>query len=125
MNVSRNFLLVGTIYLVVGIGIGIYMGASGDHSLAIAHAHINLLGFTLSVLFALVYRVFPATGQSRFAGWHFWMHTVAATILLIMLVLLMSGSISEAAMVPIAPISEIVILAGILLFLANVWKNAN
>jgi hypothetical protein len=32
------------------------MGDSGDHSLMPVHAHINLLGFTLIVLFAMVYQ---------------------------------------------------------------------
>ena len=53
MNVSRNFLIVGSAFLIVGLVIGMYMGGSGDHSLAASHAHINLLGFVLSVLFAL------------------------------------------------------------------------
>lgn len=125
MNVSRNFVLVGTLFLLIGICFGIYMGASGDHSFAPLHAHLNLLGFVLSMIFALTYRSYDAMGASRLAGIHFWLHTVAAAVLLIMLFLLMSGSIAEAGMSPIAPIAEIVILAGIILFLVNAWQNAH
>ncbi len=59
MNISRNFILAGVAYLLVGISFGIYMGSSGDHSYAPLHAHINLLGFTLMTVFGVLYRVFP------------------------------------------------------------------
>ena len=60
MQISRNFMVIGVAYLVLGIVLGMYMGGSGDHSLAPLHAHINLLGFTLMTVFGLVYRVIPA-----------------------------------------------------------------
>jgi len=31
------------VYLVMGVGLGIYMGASGDHVMVPVHAHLNLL----------------------------------------------------------------------------------
>ena len=124
MDVSRNFLLVGTVFLTVGILIGMYMGGSGDHALAPGHAHINLLGFVLSVLFALTYRSYAAMGASRLAVVHFWLHAVASVILSVMLILMLSGRIAEASMAPIAPIAELAILIGVLLFLFNAFKNA-
>jgi hypothetical protein len=33
------------VYLVMGVGLGIYMGASGDHVMVPVHAHFNLLGW--------------------------------------------------------------------------------
>ena len=59
MNISRGFLVIGSLYLLVGIVFGMYMGGTGDHSLAPLHAHINLLGFALMMIFGLVYRQFP------------------------------------------------------------------
>lgn len=72
MNVSRNFILAGAVYLVIGISFGIHMGATGDHTMAPLHAHINLLGFTLMAVFGVPYRVFPETGfpasRARISG---------------------------------------------------------
>ena len=34
MNISRGFLGIGSLYLIIGIGLGSYMGGSGDHTLA-------------------------------------------------------------------------------------------
>lgn len=124
MNVSRNFVLAGTVFLVIGIAFGIHMSASGKHDFAPLHAHLNLLGFVLSMIFALTYRSYDAMGASRLAGWHFWAHIVGSALLLIMLFLLMSGRITEAGMVPVAPVAELAILAGIVLFLVNAWQNA-
>jgi len=125
MNVSRNFLITGTIFLVVGLLIGMYMGGSGDHTLALGHAHINLIGFVLSVIFALTYRSYADMGASRLATYHFWLHLVGAVVVNLMLILMLSGRISEAAMAPIAPLAELAVVVGVLLFLFNAWKNAH
>ncbi|QMU56804.1 MAG: TonB-dependent receptor [Boseongicola sp.] len=116
---------MGTVFLVIGLFIGMYMGGSGDHSLAASHAHINLLGFVLSVVFALTYKSFPAMAEGRLASIHFWAHAAGAVVLNVMLFLLLSDSISEAAMVPLAPISELLVLIGVLIFGWNVLKHAH
>lgn len=124
MNISRSFVLAGTVFLIVGIGFGIHMGASGKHDFAPLHAHLNLLGFVLPMVFALTYRSFPEMGESRLAGFHFWLHMVPAAVLLVMLFLLLSGAITEAGMFAVAPIAELLIFVGALMFLANAAKNA-
>ncbi|MCV2869590.1 hypothetical protein OEW28_13220 [Defluviimonas sp. WL0002] len=124
MNISKAFLVIAVLYLLVGIAIGMHMGASGDHTLSAAHAHINLLGFTLMTIFGLAYRVIPAMADSILAKAHFWLHQIGAFILLVMLVLLLSGSITEAAMFPLAPLAELAIWVGAAVFGLNVLKNA-
>lgn len=125
MNISRNFLLIGTLYLLVGLAFGMHMGASGDHSLAPLHAHINLLGFVLSVIFALIYRSYPTMAETRLATMHFWLHQIGSIVLVSMLFLLLSGRITDASMVPFAPISELLVVVGTLIFAWNVFRNAN
>ena len=53
---SRRWFLCSITYFVIGIGLGVFMGASGNHSLFPAHAHINLLGWALMGLTGLLYR---------------------------------------------------------------------
>ncbi len=124
MNVARGFLVIGPLYLFVGILIGAYMGASGNMALAPAHAHINLLGFTLMMIFGLFYAVFPVASTSRLATAHFWLHQIGALVLLTMLVLLFTNQITEAAMTPVAPLAEVIILVGVLCFFLNVVRYA-
>ena len=125
MNVSRNFMLAGCAFLIVGIVMGMYMGGSGDHSLGISHAHINLLGFVLSSIFALTYKAYPAMLEGKLATIHFWLHLVGAIVVNLMVFLLLTDIITEAAMAPIAPIAELLVLIGTVIFGWNVLRNAN
>ena len=124
MNISRSFILVGILYLVLGVVLGMYMGASGKHAAAPAHAHINLLGFTLMMVFGLTYKVFPAMAGHMLATAHFWLHLVGSVVLLALLFLLTTGRIQETAMVPWAPIAELLVLLGVLTFLWNTLQFA-
>lgn len=124
MQISRNFMVIGVAYLVLGIVLGMYMGGSGDHSLAPLHAHINLLGFTLMTVFGLVYRVIPAMAATSLARAHFWLHLAGSLILLAMLSMLLTGRITEAGMAPLAPLAELLVLLGVASFAYNVWHNA-
>lgn len=125
MNISRNFLVIGSAYLLLGILLGMYMGGSGDHKMAPVHAHINLLGFTLMAVFACVYKLFPAMAGGRLATIHFWLHQIGALILIVMLFLLFSGKITEAGMAPLAPIAEVLVLIGGVTFAYNAFRNAS
>jgi len=117
-------MLLGSAFLILGIVIGMYMGGSGDHSLALSHAHINLLGFVLSAVFALTYKAYPAMTTGRLAGIHFWLHLVGAAVVNLLLFLMLLQVITEAAMVPLAPISEFLVLLGVLAFGWNLMQNA-
>ena len=67
MNIPRNFVLVGTLFLVIGI----HMGARGKHDFAPLQAQLNLLELVLSVVFALTYRSFQELAASKLATYHF------------------------------------------------------
>ncbi|GGW27998.1 hypothetical protein GCM10011452_15780 [Gemmobacter lanyuensis] len=124
MNISRSFLLIGSLYLLVGIGLGSHMGASGDHTLAPVHAHINLLGFVLMTLFGLAYRVMPAMGGGMLPKAHFWLHQAGSLVLLIGLFLMMGGMVAAESIGPVFPLAELSILAGVVCFLVNLWRHA-
>lgn len=124
MQISRNFLVIGSAFLLLGIVLGMYMGGTGDHTLAPLHAHINLLGFALMTLFGIVYRVIPAMAEVSLAKAHFWLHLVGAVVLLVMLALLFTGRITEAAMAPLAPLAELLVLIGVGTFALNLWLRA-
>lgn len=123
MNISRGFLVTGSLYLLVGIGFGMHMGASGDHSMAPVHAHINLLGFTLMTVFGLAYRLIPALTDGWMGKAHFWLHQIGALALLAGLALLISGRVAEASIGPVLMVSEILVALGALIWAANVWTK--
>jgi len=111
---------LAVVYLIVGIGLGIAMGASKDFSLRPVHAHINLLGFTVLSLAGLIYSVYPQAGASRLARVHFWLHNLALPVMMGSLAMLLLGN---ATAVPALIASEFVAAAGVLVFAWNVFAN--
>lgn len=124
MNISRGFLVIGGLYLLLGITLGSYMGGSGDHTLSPVHAHINLLGFTLMTVFGLGYRMIPALADTGLARAHFWLHQIGAAVLLAGLFAMMSGMIAEETIGPVFPVAEIAVLAGVICWVLNLVRRA-
>jgi cbb3-type cytochrome oxidase subunit 1 len=124
MNVSRGFLVIGPIYLAIGIMLGSYMGATNDHALLPVHAHLNLLGFTLMMVFGLAYHLLPEAGGSGLARVHFWLHQAGTLVIIVMITLLFSGKIGETAMFPVEPIAELAVLVGVLIFALAMFRHA-
>ncbi len=116
LDVSRGFLVTAVIYIVIGMGIGIGMGATQNFALKGAHVHANLAGFVLMTLFALTYRSFPAMAGRRLAQAQFWVFQLGAFLMNGALVLMLSGIVSEARIVPVLVPGELLVLAGMVLF---------
>ena len=114
------WLKLAVLYLIVGIALGIAMGASQDFTLRPVHAHINLLGWTTMALAGLTYSVFPAAGQSRLARVHFWLANISMPVMAVALALVLTGA---KQVVPVLAASEIGAAAGILCFAANLFIN--
>jgi hypothetical protein len=66
-RVDSIYIGLGLIWLLCGIVLGSWLGASGNFQFVNTHAHMNLVGFTISVLFGLIYRSYPAMQASRLA----------------------------------------------------------
>ncbi|MVA99444.1 hypothetical protein GN330_19535 [Nitratireductor sp. CAU 1489] len=97
----------------IGMGWGIYMAISKDHSTMPAHAHLNLLGWVSLFLIGVFYRLHPVLDRSRVALVQAGVWIVATAVMTVGIALIMTGSeIGE----PIAAVSSIVVFADMLLF---------
>lgn len=114
------WLKLAVLYLCLGVGLGIAMGASRDFTLRPVHAHINLLGWTTLALAGLIYTVFPQAGESRLAKLHFWLMNLALPVMMGALAILMLGNPN---IVPVLAASEIIAAISVLLFAANIFLN--
>lgn len=117
---NTTWFKLSVVYLIVGIGIGIAMGASRDFTLRPVHAHINLLGFTVLALAGLIYSVYPQAGSSRLARVHFWLHNIALPVMMVSLAMILLGNPAAA---PALIASEFIAAAGVLVFAWNVFTN--
>jgi hypothetical protein len=113
-RIDIYFLLLGTVLLIVGAGLGIKMGASEDFTLTPVHAHLNLAGWASLALFGLAYRAYPAMAERRLALAHFIVSATGAVLLPIGIGLAVLKNQPGLAIV-----ASLLWLLGVLLFLVQ------
>lgn len=114
------WLKLAVLYLILGVLLGIAMGASENFTLRPVHAHINLLGWATMAVAGLIYILFPEAASSRLARFHFWLTNLALPVMMIALTLLLLGF---RAVVPVLALSEIVAVLGLICFALNIFLN--
>ncbi|MBE7366779.1 DUF2871 family protein [Ramlibacter pallidus] len=125
-----NLLRLSFVYLLAGMLLGVGMGASGDFTLRPVHAHVNLLGWAVLAVAALILRVYPYLQRDwRFRGF-VWIYNVAmpASLLALagMLVALRSAGGASAlagALKVVAITSSLGLLVSVALLLAALWRQ--
>lgn len=73
-DIAFVFFLAAVLCVTGGMFWGLQMGASGDHSMAGAHVHLNLVGWATMALFGVYYRLTPQAAR----GWLPRVHAVLA-----------------------------------------------
>jgi hypothetical protein len=81
-RLDRTYIVVGFCWLVAGMAFGVWLGATNHVNYANSHAHINLLGFTLSVVFGLLFKNYPEMARSKLALWQFATYEVGIILLI-------------------------------------------
>jgi hypothetical protein len=111
------FLRFGVVFAVVGMGLGIAMGASHDFTLAPVHAHINLVGWVSMFLAGLFYHTHPRAEV-------FWsrLHLFVAVPAMLVLVTGIYGAQTNAAWgVPVAIAGSLAVIIAMILFAGIVF----
>lgn len=110
---AEKFIKSSVVYVILGMGVGIYMAASKDHSQMPVHAHMNLLGWLGMAVMGLVYKTWPAVAAQKLAALTFWLSHIVVIGLSVGIGGLYAG---YPAFEPIAIIASFVALANMLLF---------
>ncbi|MBW8305048.1 MAG: hypothetical protein K0M78_14225 [Brevundimonas sp.] len=118
MSVSNNFLRLGVLSALVGMTLGVWMGANQDFVLRPVHAHLNLLGFASMMLFGLFYRAFPAAGRGWLPKVHFALSVLGFLILMPSLTLML---LQRPLFLPAMIASEFMLVGSMLLFVVIVF----
>lgn len=118
-NPAPWFMRLAVLYLLVGVGLGLYMAASHDHSMHPVHAHLNLLGWVTMALFGLYYRLVPDAGRSTLAKVHFWVYVPAHLVMMVMLWILFTG---RPQVEPVLAIASTVVALACVVFAVVVWR---
>lgn len=113
-RIDIYFLLLATLLLIAGAGLGIKMGASEDFTLIPVHAHLNLAGWASLALFGLTYRAYPQLAERRLALVHFIVSATGAVLLPIGI-----GLAVLRGQPTLAIVASLLWLGGVLLFLVQ------
>lgn len=119
---SRRWIYIAVVYFCLAVGLGVFMGLSGDRRLMAVHAHMNLLGWVTMTLIGMIYHYFPKAAASRLASLQFWLHNLFLPVMMVSLALVMYG-MPQAG--PVLGASAVAILLAVLLFAGNLfWRRA-
>jgi hypothetical protein len=112
-RISIAFFGAAVVYALGGMVLGMYMGASNDHSMAPVHAHINLLGWASLALMGAFYGLAGARTPAKLAWTNFGLSNLGNLMSLPMVALIQSG---KPPIVPLLVGGEVAIVLGMLLF---------
>jgi hypothetical protein len=119
-RIALWFFAVAPIYVLIGMGFGIYMGASMDFSLAPAHAHLNLIGWVTMAIYGTFYALAKDASQ-RLARITFWLNNVATCVMFPSLAMVIKSGEQSSFVLPLI-VSEFLALGAMLCFAISVWQ---
>ena len=106
------------VYVTCGMLFGLWMSGSHDHTLASAHAHLNLVGWVTMGLFGVYYHLVPAAATSPLAKLHFALATVSVWLMVPGIILAIRGQTELLAI-----LGSFAALLSMLLFLFTVVRT--
>ncbi|TCV72774.1 hypothetical protein [Neorhizobium sp. S3-V5DH] len=117
-NIAFCFFVAAVLCVTTGMFWGIQMAISGDHLMAPAHAHLNLVGWTTMGLFGLYYTVTPQAADTMLAKVHL-AFAILGVLCLVPGIAMAVSSGGEA----LAAIGSILTVISMLIFLVTVARN--
>lgn len=116
MKLAKLHLIIGILYAIGGMLLGIVMAESGDHTQHVTHAHAMLLGFVVSALYAVFYRVWGLP-QGLLALIQTALHHIGTIVIVIGLYILYGALMPEDQIGPILGIASVLAVGGMALML--------
>jgi len=112
---DKKYILSAFGYAIVGLVLGIYMAASKDHTQLATHAHIMLLGFVVSFVYALCHKLWLNNDSSTLSKIQYNLHQIGTIGLVVGLFLLYSGKFPADALEPVLAGSSIIVLISLVI----------
>jgi hypothetical protein len=123
MSYDRKYLVWALGYVVAGICLGIFMAATHNHGELVAHAHINLVGFLLSIGYGIIHKLWLGKPNPAIARIQFIVHQAASITMFVGLFLYYGNFVPAEQLDPILGISAIAVLGAALLMLYMAIKS--
>lgn len=111
---DRKYLLTALGYGLLGMLLGIHMAHTHDYVQHVTHAHIMLLGFVVSFIYAVCHKLW-LTQPDSLAVPQYWLHQVGTVVLLVSLFLLYGGFADMGVLGPILGLASLAVLLALVL----------
>jgi amino acid transporter len=76
LEINQSYVAIALILAVVGMLLGLYMGAAAENRLVTLHVAIVLPGFVTLAIYGMLYRLWPAMNKARLAPVQFWVTVI-------------------------------------------------
>ena len=119
---DRTYLIWALCYAAVGMALGIYMGGSGNHGQFPTHAHVMLVGFVTSIIYAVIHRLWLTAPARSLATIQFILHQAGSLAMFAGLYLVYGHVASEDQAAPLLIPAVIAVILGVLLMLVLVLQ---
>jgi hypothetical protein len=120
-RMAATLVKIAAVYMLIGMGVGMFVGITGRYAFISVHSHASLVGWTTMALAGLIYLAFPPCERSRLAPVHFWLHNAGLPLMVCGLAVQAAGSDRAE---PFVALGSTLVLAGMLVFTVNVVANA-
>ncbi|MEP4545558.1 MAG: TonB-dependent receptor [Saccharospirillum sp.] len=114
-QLDRSFLLSGLVYGTLGMCLGLYMAASHIHVQHVTHAHIMLVGFLLSVIYAIIHKLWLPGSATSLSQWQFILHHLGTLGMLSGLFFMYQGLVPPETLEPVLAFSSTVVLVSLIM----------
>lgn len=112
---DRKYVMTALGYAILGLTLGIYMAATNNHGQLVTHAHIMLIGFVVSFIYALLHKLWLDGTQVRLAKIQFYFHQLGSAIIFIGLFLFYGQFVANNILDKILAVASIMVLIGMVL----------
>ena len=112
---EKKFIMTAFGYAILGLMLGIYMAASKNHDEFVTHAHIMLLGFVVSFIYALCHKLWLNNLKSTLSVVQFYIHLIATLVLFVALFLGYGSFVAFEKLEPILASSSTAAFVGLIL----------
>ena len=119
---DRTYLIWALCYAAAGMGLGIYMGVSHDHGQFVTHAHVMLVGFVTSLIYAVIHRLWLTAPSRSLATIQFVLHQAGSLAMFAGLFLIYGRAASEDQAGPVMGAATVAVVLAVLLMLVMVLK---
>jgi hypothetical protein len=112
---DRKFLLTAFGYALLGLVLGIYMATTENHGQLVTHAHIMLLGFVVSFVYAVCHKLWLPGTTGGLVTAQYWIHQFGTLGLTVGLFLLYGRYLPPQQVGPVLGIFSVSALIGLIL----------